>query len=73
MSNKYYSQFSDRKTTAPMPPKDKPETGKIPYAERTRAWNKDIGPAGPERNTVGFPEVKQAVVSAGVSGGKKKY
>ena len=59
MPNRYYSDFNG-KLSAPTPPKDKRETGSVPYTERTRAWNCDIGPVGPKRNTVGFPEVKQA-------------
>ena len=59
MPNRYYSNFNG-KLSAPVPPKDQRREGKPPYPERTRAWPADIGPVGPKRNTVGFPEVKQS-------------
>ena len=59
MPNRYYSNFNG-KLSAPTPPKDKARSSTPPYPERTRDWLTDIGPVGPKRNTVGFPEVKQA-------------
>jgi hypothetical protein len=59
MSNRYHYPING-KLSAPTPPKDKRETGSVSYTERTRAWKTDIGPVGPKRNTVGFPEVKQS-------------
>ena len=58
MANKYWTEFSDRKITAPAPPKDQRGGSTPPYSEHTFPWPKDIGPSGPKRNTVGFPEVK---------------
>ena len=59
MSNRYWTEFSDRKITAPVPPKDKQPSGGVSYVEKTKAWgSKDYGSPGPKRNTVGFKEVK---------------
>ncbi len=58
MANKYFSEFSDRKITAPMPPKDSRGGSNPPFPEKTKAWMKPEGSAGPKRNTVGWPEVK---------------
>ena len=58
MSNRYYSQFSDRKITAPTPPKDSRGGSNPPYPEKTFPWTKDIGDSGPKRNTIGVREVK---------------
>lgn len=58
MPNRYYSNFNG-KLSAPTPTKDQRRAGSPPYPEKTFAWTKDLGPTGPKRNTVGFPEVKQ--------------
>src|SRR3990167_6406449 len=60
MANRFYSAFSDRKITAPLPPKDQRRASTPPYPEKTRAWLTGIGPVGPKRNTTGVPEVKQS-------------
>lgn len=59
MSNRYHTEFSDRKITAPTPTRDSRGGSTPPYPEKTFPWTKDLGDAGPRRNTVGFPEVKQ--------------
>lgn len=73
MANKYWTEFSDRKITAPAPPKDQRGGSTPPYSEHTFPWPKDIGPSGPKRNTVGFPEVKAyPVQKLADDGGKMK-
>ena len=60
MPNRYHSNFNG-KLSAPMPPKDKGSNPVYSAPESTRAWVKDIGPPGPKRNTVNFPEIKAYV------------
>ena len=62
MANKYYTEFSDRKITAPTPPRDQRGGTNPPYPERTHNWMKPEGSAGPKRNTIGVPEVKAYTV-----------
>lgn len=59
MPNKYHSDINGH-ASAPKPPSER-SGGQASYkSESTHAWQADIGPTGRRRNTVGFPEVKQA-------------
>jgi hypothetical protein len=60
MANKFYSQFSDRKITSPVPPKDSRGGITPSYSESVHSYGStNLGSAGPSRNKVGFKEVKQ--------------
>lgn len=59
MPNRYHSTIND-KLSAPKPPANK-AGGKASYSgESTHNWVTNTGPAGPNRNKVGFKKVKQS-------------
>ena len=58
MANRFWTDNSQRKITAPSPPKDSRGGSSPPYPEKTHGWLKNIGPVGPKRNTTRVKEVK---------------
>ncbi len=80
MSNQNYSEFSERRQNknrnAGGPKSRKGSMGAehdAPHKDNTVTWPGAPGKTGPNRNTVGFPQIKTVVACDGVQCGGQNH